>query len=135
LHVQGPASDYIERGGHVNWSWGRHLFELPLALSTLEREVGNGTGEGIREGRRGYRVDFDAPAIVEEDFELWLAKDIPVIYIHQSQSHRLDILLKSTVKLSEVVGGVMIFCPVHSLYESMATTFDDETVDEKRQLI
>jgi hypothetical protein len=31
-----------------------------------------------------YRVDFDAPAIVEEDFELGFSKDIPVIYMHQS---------------------------------------------------
>jgi hypothetical protein len=36
-----------------------------------------------QEGTERYRVDFDAPAIVEEDFELWLAKDIPVIYTHQ----------------------------------------------------
>ena len=49
--------------------------------------IGKGGGKwdrgGIGEGGRLYRVDFNAPAIVEEDFELWLAKDIPVIYTHQ----------------------------------------------------
>jgi hypothetical protein len=67
-------------------------------------------GEGLV-----YRVEFDSPAIVEENLCLWLRKDLRITY-HQPRSTRRGGLLKSRVNDSEDAGGCITFCPIHSLY-------------------
>jgi hypothetical protein len=68
-----------------------------------------------------YRKNFHSPTIIEEDFEFRLTEGISVVY-RQSNIAEKRLLLKSKVKLSEVVAGAMTLGPIHSLYESMMRT-------------
>ena len=68
-----------------------------------------------------YRKNFHSPAIVKEDFELRLTDGIAVVY-SQPEIPEETLLLKSKVKLSEVVAGAMTLGLIHSLYESMMRT-------------
>ena len=68
-----------------------------------------------------YRENFYSPAIIKENFKFRLTEGIAVVY-RQSNIVEARLLLKSKVKLSEVVAGAMTLEAVHSLYDSMMRT-------------
>jgi hypothetical protein len=79
-----------------------------LGTSPVSENVTGGVLKG------GYGIEFDSPAIVEEDLCLWLGKDLRITYRQNGPPG--GGLLKSRVNDSEDAGGCITFCPIHSLY-------------------